>query len=110
MLYRLTNITTLGDTSTTTATSSVGIATPPVAYWKLDESGGDAYDATGNGYTACHTFEVDEFSYKKLSDTQLLTTYQSTTVTTDTSKADCVANFGSAGNGSVQKFMFLLTK
>jgi hypothetical protein len=66
--------------------------------------------ASGQGWTPCNTFEVDEFSYKKIDDSTLLTTYQSTTIATDSNKADCVAKFGSAGNGSVQKFLFLLKK
>ena len=66
--------------------------------------------ASCHGYTPCNTFEVDEFSYKKLDSKTLLATYQSTTIATDTSKPDCVAHFGSAGNGSVQKFVFYLKK
>ncbi len=66
--------------------------------------------ASGQGYTACNTFEVDEFTYKKIDENTLLAGYQSTTITTDAGIPDCVANFGTAGNGSVQKFMFLLTK
>ena len=66
--------------------------------------------SSGQGFTSCHTTEVDDISFKKIDDHTLLTTYQVSTITTDTTLDDCVATFGSASGGSVQNFMFLLTK
>ncbi len=47
-LYRLTNILTMGNVSTTTSSDSSALLTGLVSYWKLDESSGNATDSAGS--------------------------------------------------------------
>lgn len=61
---------------------------------------------SGNNWVNCRVIETGGLTIKKVSDTKLLATYQSSTITTSTSKPACVAKF----NGARESFMFYLSK
>ncbi len=60
----------------------------------------------GNSWVNCRVIESGGFSIKKISDTKMLATYTSSTITTSTSKPACLGRF----NGSRETFMFYLNK
>jgi len=60
----------------------------------------------GTSWVNCRVVEVGGLSVKKISATKLLATYQSSLITTSTTKPACMAAF----NGTRETFMFYLNK
>lgn len=60
----------------------------------------------GTSWVNCRVVEVGGLSIKKVSATKLLATYQSSLITTSTTKPACLAAF----NGTRETFMFYLNK
>ncbi len=61
---------------------------------------------SSNNWVNCKVIESGALSIKKVSDTKLLATYQSSTITTSRTKPACVANF----SGARETFMFYLNQ
>lgn len=66
----------------------------------------DGVNVDGNSWINCHVIEVGGLNVKQISSTKLLATYQSSLITTSTTKPACMAKF----NGARQTYMFYLTK
>ncbi|MGE5087047.1 MAG: hypothetical protein ACM3MG_12150 [Bacillota bacterium] len=60
----------------------------------------------GSSWVNCHVVEVGGLNIKKVSDTKLLATYQSSTITTSILKPACLAKFA----GARETYMFYLNK
>ena len=61
---------------------------------------------SSNNFINCKVIETGGLTIKKISDTKLLATYQSSEITTSLSKPACLANF----TGARSTFIFYLTK
>lgn len=59
-----------------------------------------------NNFVDCHVIDTDGIVMKKVSANKMLVTYQTSAVTTSTSKPACLANF----SGKRTTYMFYLTK
>lgn len=66
----------------------------------------EGVNVDGNSWVNCRVIEVGGLTVKKISDTKLLATYQSSTITTSLSKPACLAKF----NGTRESYVFYLTK
>nr|WP_295904315.1 hypothetical protein [uncultured Bdellovibrio sp.] len=60
----------------------------------------------GTSWVNCRVIDVGGLTIKKVSDTKLLATYQSSLITTSTSKPACMAKF----NGTRESYVFYLNK
>ncbi len=61
---------------------------------------------SSNNFVNCKVIETGALTIKKISDTKMLATYQSSEITTSTSKSACLANF----TGARSTYVFYLTK
>ncbi|WP_374079438.1 hypothetical protein [Bdellovibrio bacteriovorus] len=66
----------------------------------------EGVNVDGTSWVNCRVIEVGGLTVKKVSDTKLLATYQSSTITTSITKPACLAKF----NGTRESYVFYLTK
>lgn len=66
----------------------------------------EGVQVNGNSWVNCRVIETGGLSFKKVSDTKMLATYQSATITTSLTKPACMAKF----TGSRETYLFYLTK
>lgn len=66
----------------------------------------DGVQVNGNSWVNCRVIEMGGLTVKKISDTKMIATYQSSTVTTSLTKPACMAKF----TGARETFLFYLNK
>lgn len=66
----------------------------------------DGVQVNGNSWVNCRVIETGGLTVKKISDTKMIATYQSSTVTTSLTKPACMAKF----SGARETFLFYLNK